>query len=256
MERLAKDVKKKRVLFKEFGVLLALVLLCIIISVMVPEFLNPANLINILQQISISFIIAVGMTFVILTGGIDLSVGSIVAVSGFIMAMLSKDAGLPVLSVILIGMLFGLLMGLVNGLLVAKVKLPAFIATLGMMSVLRGVVYTLSGGQTIFDLNEGILAFAGDVFGFLPIPVIFVAIVFIAAAYILKYTKIGRHTFAVGGNEVASKLSGINVDKVKIFVYTIAGFFCSLSSVLLLAKLNAATPTAIRYNKFRKLKSS
>ncbi len=239
-----KQDRLKNLVFKEMGVVIALILLCIIVACLAPSFLKPANLINILQQISISFIIAVGSTFVILTGGIDLSVGSIVAVSGFVMALLVKTFHFPIVGTILIGLFFGALMGFINGFLISKIKLPAFIATLGMMSVLRGVAYTLSNGQTIFTLPPEILFFAKQLRGVLPVPVIIVFIVFAVAAYILKYTRIGRYIYAVGGNETASNLSGVDVNKVKIFAYTIAGFFCSLSSLLLLAKLDAATPTA------------
>lgn len=234
---------KKAFSFSEVGVLIALILISVVLAVLSPQFLTYRNLINILLQISIIFIIATGMTFVIITGGIDLSVGSIVAVVGLIVALLIKQYNLNVTLAVIIGLLLGSFLGAVNGIMIAKFKIPAFIATLGMMSIGRGLTYTISGGQCIFTLPENFLLFASNI-GPVSIPVIIMIIVSLIAAYVLKFTRLGRYTYAVGGNETAATLSGINVDLNKIIVYTISGLTCAIGGIILTARLDSATPVA------------
>ncbi|HEX7548023.1 MAG TPA: ABC transporter permease [Candidatus Methylomirabilis sp.] len=234
---------RKSLAIGELGALTGLVLLCAAISLLSPYFLTPTNLLNILQQISIVSIISVGMTFVILSGGIDLSVGSIVAFTGLIMALLMKETGLSLWVIIPAGLACGSLMGLLNGLLVSQLKLPPFIATLGMMSIARGAAYTISGGSPIFSLPQPFLDISGRV-GIVPIPAIIMIAIFAAGGYVLKYTKLGRYTYAIGGNETASVLSGIDVKAYKTVIYTLSGLFCALSAVLLTAKLDSAVPVA------------
>ncbi|MDI3481753.1 MAG: ribose transport system permease protein [Tepidanaerobacteraceae bacterium] len=227
----------------DIGIIAALVVLCIIMAILSPTFLTVTNLLNILQQISIISIIAVGMTFVIILGGIDLSVGSLVALTGLVMAGLMKNEGVSVWLSIIIGLLCGCLLGLINGFNVAQIKLPPFIATLGMMSLARGAAFTISGGQPIYTLPKPFLEISGKI-GIVPIPAIIMILVFLIAGYVLKYTKLGRYTYAIGGNETASILSGINVKLYKMIVYTISGLCCAISSVLLTAKLDSAVPVA------------
>ncbi len=235
--------KKKRSNQNVFGVLLAFLMLCIAMSILSPIFLTPANIINVLQQISINSIIAVGMTFVILLAGIDLSVGAIVAFTGLIMAILMKSFSVSVWLALIAGLVSASILGLVNGILVTKLRLPPFIATLGMLSVARGAAFTVSNGQPIYSFPESFLKISGRI-GIIPIPAIIMIVVFILAWYVLKYTKLGRYTYAIGGNETASILSGINVDLNKIIVYTLSGFFCGISAILLTSKLDAAVPVA------------
>jgi ribose transport system permease protein len=225
------------------GVFFAFILLCIVMTILSPIFLTTANIINVLQQISINAIIAVGMTFVLLLGGIDLSVGAIVAFTGLIMAILMKDCGINLWVAIIIGMIGASLLGYINGFLIAKFKLPPFIATLGMLSIARGAAYTISNGQPIYSFPEEFLMISGKIW-IIPIPLIIMLVVFFAAWYILKYTKLGRYTYAIGGNETASILSGINEKRYKKIVYTISGICCGISSVLLTSKLDAAVPVA------------
>ncbi len=227
----------------EFGALTGLVLLCVVVSLLSPHFLTTTNLLNILQQISIVSVVAVGMTFVIISGGIDLSVGSIVALTGLVMALLMKEAGLPVGLTVLAGLLCGSLMGLVNGLLVAELRLPPFLATLGMMSIARGAAFTVSGGSPIFSLPDSFLAVSGRL-GPIPIPALIMIAIFLAAGWVLVNTRLGRYTFAIGGNETATVLSGIDVKRYKIVIYTLSGLFCAVSAVLLTAKLDSAVPVA------------
>jgi ribose transport system permease protein len=225
------------------GALTGLILLCIAVSFLSPHFLTTRNLLNILQQISIVSVIAVGMTFVIISGGIDLSVGSIVAFTGLVMAILMKEHQVSVWMTVPIGLVCGSLMGLINGLLISELNVPPFIATLGIMSIARGAAFTISGGAPIFSLPDKFLAIAGRV-GPVPIPAIVMIALFILGGYILKYTKLGRYTYAIGGNENASVLSGINVRFHKIVIYTLSGCFCAISACLLTAKLDSAVPVA------------
>ena len=225
------------------GALTGLLLLCVAVSFLSPHFLTTRNLLNILQQISIVSVIAVGMTFVIISGGIDLSVGSIVAFTGLVMAILMKDHQVSVWLTVLIGIVCGSLMGLINGLLISELSVPPFIATLGVMSIARGAAFTISGGAPIFSLPEKFLAISGRL-GPIPIPAIVMIALFCLGGYILKYTKLGRYTYAIGGNETASLLSGINVRFHKIVIYTLSGCFCAISAILLTAKLDSAVPVA------------
>ncbi len=235
--------ERRKLIVSDLGALSGLVILCLIVSILSPYFLTPNNLLNVLQQISIVSIISVGMTFVILGGGIDLSVGSIVAFTGLIMAGLMKNMEVNVWVTIPIGLVCGCILGFFNGIMVAELKLPPFIATLGMMSIARGAAFTISGGAPIYSLPQEFLNFSGRI-GIIPIPAIIMIAIFIIGGFILKYTKLGRYTYAIGGNETASILSGINVRFFKTVIYTLSGFFCAISSVLLTAKLDSAVPVA------------
>jgi ribose transport system permease protein len=225
-----------------------------VLSVLSPHFLTVNNLTNILLQVAITTIIGVGMTFVILTGGIDLSVGSIVALSIVVMAVVHKalapmDFGIfQGLVVIVLPMFLALVTGtaagLVNGIAVARARVPAFIMTLGMMSMARGGAYIVSDNQTISVFPEG-LTFLGDgrVFG---IPMLIIASLVIVgiAAWVLGATIYGRFVYALGGNRVALRLSGVNAARVETSVYAISGLTCGIASIALLGRLNVAQPVA------------
>jgi ribose transport system permease protein len=212
-------------------------------SILSPRFLRVANFVNIFVQISIISIISVGMTFVILTGGIDLSVGSIVAFCGLILGICMVYMKLPIWVAILAAVTAGTIIGFVNGVLISRLNLPPFIATLGTMSIVRGAAYSISGGQPIYTYPKPLLKIAGS-FLKIPIPIIIMVVIFVVALYLLKYTKLGRYSYSIGGNEAASKLSGINVPLYKTAVYTILGFLCSVSAVILVARLDSAVTVA------------
>ena len=226
-----------------FGILMAFLVLCILMSILSPSFLNSTNLLNILQQISINFTIGIGMTFVILIGGIDLSVGSITALSGMLVAILMKNVGLSVGVSILLTMIAASLMGLINGVFITVFELPPFIATLGMMSIARGASYSITAGQPIYTLPDDFLAISSRTANIPLIAILIMLCVFLVAWYVLKYTRFGRHVFAVGGNETCAQLSGIDVKKVKALVYTISGFCCGIGAMLLTSRLDSAVPT-------------
>ena len=230
------------------GILIALVVLCLDLQLAQPVFLTSSNLLNVLQQISTNFVIAIGMTFVIISGGIDLSVGSNIAVTGLLMAIMMKNWGVGVLPTLIVSLIFAGLIGLINGALIAFLNLPPFIATLGMMSIARGAAYTITGGAPIYTMPSSFTAISSRV----PIPIIgdvplytilIMAAVFVLGWYCLRYTRVGRFTYAIGGNENCAKLSGINLSKIKCFVYVISGLCCGVAAILLTSRLDSAVPT-------------
>lgn len=225
--------------------LLGLIIFSIIVSVLNPRFLSQANILNVLRQTSINSIIAIGMTFVILTGGIDLSVGSILAFCGASMATLLNTGLNPLVSLLLtVGL--GLILGFVNGFLVAKMKLQAFIVTLVTMTFLRGATLVFTNGKPITIKDGGILFenIGGGYLFNIPIPIYIMIVLFIGGYYLLTQTKFGRYIYAIGGNEEATKLSGINVVGVKIWVYGVCGALSALAGVILTSRLYSAQPTA------------
>jgi ribose transport system permease protein len=228
---------------RQLGTLAGLLVMGVVLWVLTPHFLTVSNLLNIAEQATIIAIIAVGMTFVIITGGIDLSVGSVLAVSGVVMASaLQQEMLLPI--ALLIGLGVGGFCGLVNGALITIGRLPPFIATLGMMSVARGAALIFTEGRPISGFSERFRSLAtGEVLR-IPTPVIIMVVVYAIAHFVLLRTKLGRYTYAIGGNEEAALLSGINVRTYKTTVYGLAGMLSGLAAVLLTARLNSAQPIA------------
>ncbi|MFM1334751.1 ribose ABC transporter permease [Yersinia enterocolitica] len=227
--------------------LIALLVLIAVVSSLSPNFFTLNNMFNILQQTSVNAIMAVGMTLVILTSGIDLSVGSLLALTG---AVAASIVGLEVNALVAVGaaLALGAFVGGITGVIVAKGKVQAFIATLVMMLLLRGVTMVYTNGSPI---NTGFTDVA-DTFGWfgigrplgIPTPIWLMAIVFIAAWYMLHHTRLGRYIYALGGNESATRLSGISVDKVKIIVYSLCGLLAALAGIIEVARLSSAQPTA------------
>ena len=207
------------------------------------EFGQKYNRLNVLQQISINFVIAIGMTFVIISGGIDLSVGSNIALSGLLMAIMMKTYNVNVGLTVALCILFSGLIGLVNGVMVAYLDLPPFIATLGMMSIARGAAYTVTGGQPVYTMPASFVAVSGRVAGIPLYAILIMAGVFFLGWYALRYTRAGRYTYAIGGNENCAKLSGINLGRTKCLVYTISGLCCGVAALLLTSRLDSAVPT-------------
>lgn len=225
------------------GILGALLALCVVLTFATDSFLTVSNLLNVSQQISTNFLIAIGMTFIILLGGIDLSVGSIVALTGLVMGIMMKNWGLSVPVSILLGLLFASVIGLITGLLITGFDLPPFIATLGMMSVARGAAYTVTEGQPIYTFPSSFLAITGRYGGVPVFTILIMLVTFIVAAYVLKYTKYGRYIYAIGGNKNCAKLSGINVKKIECIAYIISGFCCGVAAIVLTSRLDSAVPT-------------
>ncbi len=232
-----------RDLLRRFGILIAFLLLVVVLSFLSDSFLTTRNLLNIARQVSINAIIAAGMTFVILTAGIDLSVGSVLAFSGAIIAGL-LSTGQPLLIGIAAGLVLGAVLGLVNGLIVTRGGVQPFIATLAMLTIARGATLVYTDGRPITGLPDAFVWLgAGDV-GSIPVPVIIMALVFFAAYVVLTQTVLGRYIYAIGGNEEAARLSGVNVTLYKTLAYVLSGVLAAASGIILTARLNSAQPTA------------
>ncbi|NLA93094.1 MAG: ribose ABC transporter permease [Spirochaetales bacterium] len=231
-------------IIKNNGVLIAFLIICIALAIMSPVFFTVNNIMNIIRQTSIYGIIAVGMTFVILTGGIDLSVGSILAFSGVICAGLMKRHDAPIFLAALAAIGVGGAMGLVNGLLITVGKIAPFVVTLGMVTIGRGLTLIYTTGYPISGFSSEFRQLGGGYVAGIPIPVIIFLITVLVAWFILNHTRLGRYTYAIGGNEETVKLSGINVNFFKTAVYVIVGITSALSSLILSSRLNSAEAVA------------
>ncbi|HXH04770.1 MAG TPA: ribose ABC transporter permease [Candidatus Competibacteraceae bacterium] len=228
-----------RELFNTLGILPVLIVIAAIFAVLSPNFLTEENLLNIARQASINIVLAAGMTFVILTGGIDLSVGSILGTTAVVTLMVSLDPSFGALAVPA-ALFAGLLLGLANGVLVAFLGLPPFIVTLGTFTTLRGVAYLISDGQTVFNPDIGFAWIGNDYLGPLPWLVVIALAVVAASWLILRHTVLGVRIYAVGGNEQAARLTGIRVWVVLLFVYAISGLLSALGGVMSAARLYSA----------------
>ncbi len=232
----------KNKLVQQLATFGSLIILIIFFSITSSTFLSIDNFLSIALQTAVIGIVALGSTFVIITSGIDLSVGAIVAFSGVMMGF-AMQAGMPTFVSILIGLLSGVALGVAIGLFITKAKLPPFIVTLGFMMMVRGLVLALTNGMPISGLNEGFEKLAAGTILRIPYPVIFLIVLAVILGFILKNTKIGKYVYAIGSNEDASKLSGVNVDKVKLFVYGLSGLMCAISGIILASRLISAQPT-------------
>jgi ribose transport system permease protein len=239
---------------KKFQSLIALLLLCIVLSFLTDKFFAADNGLNILRQVAVNAIIATGMTLIVLTAGIDLSVGSVLALCGAVTAGLFKNGlefasadlfiGFTILGAILGGLLIGTLLGWFNGFTVTKFNVPPFVATLAMLTIARGFTMLYTKGHPISNLGKD-FAFigAGSLLG-IPVPVWIAIVVVLLAVFITQKTKLGRYIYAIGGNEQAAKLSGINIKKVKLTVYAMAGALAALGGIIVTARLDSAQPNA------------
>jgi ribose transport system permease protein len=237
----------KTIRMQEIGILIILFVLCLFLSLTTETFLTSTNIFNILRAFSWIAISGFGILMVIITGGIDLSVGSVMAMAGLITAMMLK-ANFGVFLSIIGGILIGALIGFINGLLISKTNLPPFIATLGTMNIARGFCYGITGGWPIRDLPRNFNILGQYDIPFLgvgiPLPVVFMIILGIITSIFLNRTSWGYRIYAVGGNEQAARLSGINTGRVKILVYVLCGVLTAIGGILMTARLGVAAPTA------------
>ena len=236
------DVKA---LLKKSGALIGLVALFAIIACLNSSFVEPGNLKNLLRQVSINALISFGMTFVILTGGIDLSVGSILALSSALMGSLIVGGMNPIVAII-VACVIGTGLGAVNGVIVTMGRVAPFIATLATMTVFRGLTLVYTNGNPISGLTEdqGFLDFGQGYFFGIPVPAVVMLIMFAILHFILTKTPLGRKIYAVGGNEKVSFIAGIKIERIKIFCYSVTGMLCGLAGAILTSRLNSAQPTA------------
>jgi len=226
---------------QKLGLAIALLMICLVLSILCPRtFPTFLNLINVARQISINGILAVGVTFVILTGGVDLSLGSLVAFTGVVAATLGS---LPAPISILAGVLAGTLCGTANGIVVTRGRVAPFIVTLGMMTIARGLALVVSKGRPIMIENAAFNRLGGDI-GIVPIPAILFVVFAVLCWIFLAHTRLGRHVYAVGGNEQAARAAGISIAAVKTFVYMLCGAFAGLAGVVLAARITTGQPNA------------
>jgi len=228
---------------KDYGIILAFFIIVVALSIFSPVFLTVNNIINVIRQTSIYGIMAVGMTFVILTGGIDLSVGSVLGLSGAICAGMLK-AGNPIPIVVLATLGVGIACGFASGTFITKARITPFVVTLGMMSIARGLTLIYTKGYPISGFSAGFRLIGGGYILGLPIPIIIFLVIVVIAYVVLTQTKLGRYTYAIGGNEETVRLSGINSNFYKTLVYVISGATAGLSSLILTSRLNSAEPVA------------
>ncbi len=228
---------------RRYGLVLSFLLLCLALTLLSDRFLTASNLLNVLRQATINGIIAVGMTYVILTAGIDLSVGSVLALATVIAAGLMQ-AGYPVPVGVLAGLGVGTFLGLINGFIIARAGIPPFVVTLGMMTVARGLALTYTQGRPITGLPADFTFLGAGFLGPIPMPIVLFAIVFGLGYVVLSRTVLGEWVYALGDNPVAARLAGLPTRRVTALVYVISGFLSALAGLILVARLNSAQPTA------------
>ncbi len=224
------------------AVLITILVICVITTLINPVFIKPANLINIMRQISILGIVASGMTILMISGGIDLSVGAALSFAGVVCGRVLAG-GYGELTAVFAGVAVGALIGLVNGTIVAKTRVQPFISTLGMMSILQGGALLVTGGRQIPNLDGDFFAsIGGGMLGFVPVPVIVLLTVVLVSHFLLQYTKWGRRWYALGGNEETAFLSGVDVNRYKVSAYIITGVCVGIAAVTLASRIGAALP--------------
>ncbi|MCX4148223.1 ABC transporter permease [Paraburkholderia madseniana] len=234
-----------RDIYRRYGIVAVLVVLCIVLSFANQYFLTLGNIADILRQTSINGILAVGMTYVVLTAGIDLSVGSTLALAGIISASLVTGPHPHGAAIgLAAGLAVGAAIGAINGLLVARLSIPPFVATLGMLSAARGLTYIYNDGMPVTDLPDGYLTIGTGAIAGIPVPIIVFALVVMLFWFVLRYTTYGRYVYAVGGNAKSAKTSGISTGKILFSVYVIGGLLAGLAGIILAARTTSALPQA------------
>ncbi len=245
MQRVLKGIKQY--FMENLGIIIALLAICIFLSVFPKTssiFLTQKNIFNVLRQIAPNVFLACGMLMVIILGGIDLSVGMVIALSGCIAAGCVSRYGLPIPVAIIVGILVGMVVGMFNGIWVASTTIPPFIVTLASMNISKGFAQVYTGGSPVRVVNDEWQFIGAGYVGKVPVPVILMAIVLIITAIILNMTQLGRHIYAVGGNLQAAKFSGINTAKVKFIVHTYSGIMAGLAGVVWASRMYSGQPTA------------
>ncbi len=227
----------------EVSILIPLLLLSIFTAILNPNFLSKSNIADTLNYVSLDFMIAAGMTYTIISGGMDLSVGSTVALGGYVTGI-ALIHNIPVFFAVMLGLSVGMIIGLINGMIIVTFRIPPFITTLGMMNIVKGIVNVLSKGRPLFPFPDSFNALAQTRFFGFPAPVFMALSLLIAATFVLKNTAFGRCVMAIGGNESASYTSGIDVKRVKVITYMITSTLASFSGILLASKSGTATPGA------------
>lgn len=230
-------------LFQRYGIYGVLVLLVVVLAIVSPVFLTGANIINILRQVAVNGIIAVGMTLVIITGGIDLSSGSVLALSAVVATSLAHPGGHGAGLAVAAGIGVGLAMGMVNGVLIARQRLPPFIVTLGMMTAARGLALVYTSGRPVIDLSDGYNRIGGGYLFGIPVPVLVFTGVAVLGGALLHGTRFGRYVYAIGGNELAARVSGVSTRSILIRVYALSGALAGLAGIVLSSRVMSGSPS-------------
>ncbi|MDX1637086.1 MAG: ABC transporter permease [Balneolaceae bacterium] len=227
---------------QKYGVLIAFVAICIGMAVLTPNFLTVTNLLIVVRQITINAMLAFGVTFVIISGGIDLSMGSVVAVAGVVAATFAQAGSYPLIVPLLVGLSAGVLIGAFNGIVITRGNVPPFIVTLGTMTIGRGLALIISDGRPISNLSESFGYIGGGELLGIPFPIVLLGIIFVLCLIVLKKTVLGRYIYAVGGNEEAARASGIDVRRIKITVYTLCGALSAVGGIILASRISTGQP--------------
>lgn len=230
--------------FKQnWGILLALVIMCAIFSVLGNNFVTQTNIVNLLRTCATNCYLAIGVQLAIILAGIDLTGGALAALSGVICVMTFENAGLPVGMGILMGVLIGVVVGLANGLIITYTGIHPFVVTLAMQSICRGTAYLMANGSPVTTTNRAFGSFGTGLLGPIPYPVVYMTIFLLLDFFLLNKTRTGRHIYAVGGNEMSARFSGVNVKKIKILVWTISGTMAGFCGVVLAARMSSGQPS-------------
>ncbi len=233
-----------RFIRENLGIIAGLAILCLLISLRSPVFLSKANILNVLRQVATNLYIACGMTIVIILGGIDLSVGSIMALSGVVTGGLIAFDGVSIGVAVLAGLLAGTLVGVINGYVISSTTIPPFIVTLATMNIARGAAYVYTGGKPIRVMSDQFNFIGSGYLGEIPVPIIYLLLIVFISYLIMNRTRLGRHIYAVGGNPQAAVFSGIKIGRVKFFAYTFTGAMSAIAGIVLASRMFSGQPTA------------
>ncbi len=239
-----KMLRPVREYFKQnWGILAALLIMCLFFSVFGNNFLTQTNVVNLLRTCATNCYLAIGVQMAIILAGIDLTGGALAALTGVVCVMTFENAGLPIWIGIVVGVLIGVVVGMANGIIITYTGIHPFVVTLAMQSICRGAAYLLANGSRVTTTNRSFSAFGSGSLGVVPLPVVYMTIFLILDFFLLNKTRTGRHIYAVGGNETSARFSGININKIKILVWTISGAMAGFCGVVLAARLSSGQPS-------------
>ena len=239
-----KMLRPVREYFKQnWGILAALLIMCLFFSVFGNNFLTQTNVVNLLRTCATNCCLAIGVQMAIILAGIDLTGGALAALTGVVCVMTFENAGLPIWIGIVVGVLIGVVVGMANGIIITYTGIHPFVVTLAMQSICRGAAYLLANGSPVTTTNRSFSAFGSGSLGVVPLPVVYMTIFLILDFFLLNKTRTGRHIYAVGGNETSARFSGININKIKILVWTISGAMAGFCGVVLAARLSSGQPS-------------
>ena len=239
-----KMLRPVREYFKQnWGILAALLIMCLFFSVFGNNFLTQTNVVNLLRTCATNCYLAIGVQMATILAGIDLTGGALAALTGVVCVMTFENAGLPIWIGIVVGVLIGVVVGMANGIIITYTGIHPFVVTLAMQSICRGAAYLLANGSPVTTTNRSFSAFGSGSLGVVPLPVVYMTIFLILDFFLLNKTRTGRHIYAVGGNETSARFSGININKIKILVWTISGAMAGFCGVVLAARLSSGQPS-------------